>query len=291
MQIDVTRIPLQTRRLLRPYVHVWNELSVGRGLILRGERIVVPHPLVQDAVKLSHAGHQGVQKSKHYIRNSLWFPQMDQMIEQQVKQCLPCQAATPLAIRQPLQMSDLPPEPWQTLAADLFGPLPTGEKILVLKCLRSKWPEIKVFLRHQKTNAEQVIQAMEKIFLTHGIPDEILTDNGPPFNSRAFSAFSKQAGFHHRKITPLWPQANGQAESFMKNLGKIIRVATTQKRDWQKTLDEFLMSYRATPHPSTLHRRLAGISPLPQQALQDQDTGINQASLCQGDRSHVQITS
>ena len=63
------------------------------------------------------------------------------------------------------------------------GPLPTGERIFVLKCLRTKWPEIKIILRGQSTDAESIIGAMEQIFTTHGIPDQIMTDNGPPFNS------------------------------------------------------------------------------------------------------------
>jgi hypothetical protein len=58
-------------------------------------------------------------------------------------------------------------------------------------------------LKNQTTNAEKTILAMEKIFVTHGIPDEILTDNGPPFNSQAFKTFFHKVGFHHRKITPL----------------------------------------------------------------------------------------
>ena len=119
-------------------------------------------------------------------------------------------------------MTPLPAEPWQLVAADIFGPLPSGEKVLVLKCLRSKWPEVSIFLRNQSTNAEGVISAMEKLFAIHGIPDVIRTDNGPPFNSGAFKQFSRKFGFRTQKVTPLWPEANGQAESFMKCLGKII---------------------------------------------------------------------
>lgn len=240
-----------TKKRLHDFINVWDQLSIGKGVVLKGEKIVLPNTLRNSAVKLSHAGHLGIQKSKQYLRSSVWFPGMDQLVEKQVKTCLPCQATTSSHSKQPLQMSELPSEPWQAIAADLFGPLPTGEKILVLKCLRSKWPELKIFLRNQATNATNVIAAMEKIFANHGIPEEITTDNGPPFNSKAFAQFAANAGFHHRKVTPLWPQANGQAESFMKNLGKAIRVAILEKKDWAKSLDQFLVAYRATPHPAT----------------------------------------
>ena len=69
--------------------------------------------------------------------------------------------------------------------------------------------------------AETVTKRLDTIFSIFGIPEETRTDNGPPFNSLNFKEFSEYLGF--RKITPLWPKANGIAESFMKNLGKIIR--------------------------------------------------------------------
>ena len=88
-------------------------------------------------------------------------------------------------------MTALPLEPWQLVAADIFGPLPSGEKILVLKCLRSKCPEGKGFLCNQSTNAEAVVHAMEQMFSVHGVPDTIRTDNRPPFNSKSFKDVSK----------------------------------------------------------------------------------------------------
>ena len=108
-------------------------------------------------------------------------------------------------------MTPLPAEPWQLIAADIFGPLPSDEKILVLKYLCSKWPEISIFLRNQATDADGFIAAMEKLFSIHGIPNVVRTDNGPPFNGKAFKRFSRNFGFH-TQLTSLWPDANGQAE-------------------------------------------------------------------------------
>ena len=236
---------------LRPFRAIWGELSLGIGVLLRGDRVVLPKGLVNDALRLAHEGHMGIQKTKQYLRACVWFPKMDGLVETLVNRCLPCQAVTSTKQREPLQMTPLPPEPWQLVAADIFGPLPSGEKVLVLKCLRSKWPEIGIFLRNQSTNADSVIAAMEKMFAVHGIPDVVRTDNGPPFNSKAFKQFSKKVGFQTQKVTPLWPEANGQAEAFMKCLGKIVRTAHIENRDWKVAVDRFLLAYRATPHPST----------------------------------------
>ena len=56
-----------------------------------------------------------------------------------------------------------------------------------------------------------------------GIPDVVKTDYKPPFNGTMFKEFANYLGCHHRKITPLWPQSNGEAESFMKTIGKAIQ--------------------------------------------------------------------
>ena len=62
-------------------------------------------------------------------------------------------------------------------------------------------------------------------------------------------------GFQHRRITPCWSKANGEAERFMRTLGKAIRTANVERRIWKQDLHKFLRQYRATPHLTT------GISP------------------------------
>ena len=71
-----------------------------------------------------------------------------------------------------------------------------------------------------------VILAMDKLFAIHGIPDVIRTNNRPPFNSGTY-------GFKTQKVTTLWPEANSQAESCMKCLGKVICNAHIENKDWK----------------------------------------------------------
>jgi hypothetical protein len=58
-------------------------------------------------------------------------------------------------------------------------------------------------------------------------------------------------GFKHKKKIPYAPWANGTAENFMKNLGKLIETAQEEKLNWRQELHKFLRAYRATPHPMT----------------------------------------
>jgi hypothetical protein len=66
---------------------------------------------------------------------------------------------------------------------------------------------------------------MEAIFARQGYPDTIKTDNGPPFQGIEFSEDMKSVGIYHRKITPVWPEANGEVECFMKTLNKLIKAS------------------------------------------------------------------
>ena len=65
---------------LRSYWNVKEELSVSEnGILLRGNRIVIPKTLRSQVVKLAHIGHQGVVKTKGLLRSKVWFPTIDRM--------------------------------------------------------------------------------------------------------------------------------------------------------------------------------------------------------------------
>ena len=59
---------------LKPYVPVKGELSVYKGLLLRGDRIVIPPSLRQEILEKLHSGHQGTTKCYERARQSVWWP-------------------------------------------------------------------------------------------------------------------------------------------------------------------------------------------------------------------------
>ena len=101
------------------------------------------------------------------------------------------------------------------------------------------------------TSAKAVIPVLDKIFSLFGVVDIARTDNGAPFNSSEFRQFSEYMGFKHRKITPIWPQAKGECERFMRSIGKAVKAATVEHKNWKQELKNFLRNYRATPHSTT----------------------------------------
>ena len=75
----------------------------------------------------------------------------------------------------------------------------------------------------REITAEGVIQQLKSIFARHGIPEKMISDNGPQFSSRAFSKFAKTYGFMQITSSLNFPQANGEAERAVKTVKHIWR--------------------------------------------------------------------
>ena len=235
---------------LLSYRNVRDELTVHCDtVLLRNDKIVMPKLLRPKAIKLAHEGHQGITRTKSYIRSKVWFPNMNEGVETAIHGCLACQANTKeRSPREPLKMSEMPTGPWQNLSADFCGPLNTGEYLLVITDEYSRYPVVEIV---KSLSANTVIPVFDRVIAMFGIPNTVKTDNGSPFNSTAFPDYAKFIGFTHRNITPRWPRANAQAESFNKPLMKSVKSACVEGRSWKQELYRLLRQYRATPHTST----------------------------------------
>ena len=173
-------------------------------------------------------------------------------MERRCKTCHGCQLVSTPCVPEPLSRTRLPERPWQTLAADLLGPLPSGHYLLVLVDYFSRFVEVSIM---KSVTSELVIRELEKFFVVHGNPEMLKTDNGPQFISNEFSKFLQENDIFHLTSTLLWPQANGEVERQNRSLLKAIKIAQIEKKDWKRELLKFLLAYRSTPHSTT------GVSP------------------------------
>jgi hypothetical protein len=60
------------------------------------------------------------------------------------------------------------------------------------------------------------IRVLSQTWTQFGAPSTIISDNGPPFNGEKFLQHLNNFGILHRKTTPAWPRANGEAERFIR---------------------------------------------------------------------------
>ena len=75
---------------LRQYWKVREDLCIADDLILKGDRIVVPSNRQSPILKAIHEGHLGIEKCKARARICVYWPHIDDDIEQAVKQCSVC---------------------------------------------------------------------------------------------------------------------------------------------------------------------------------------------------------
>ena len=75
-----------------------------------------------------------------------------------------------------------------------------------------KWPEVHAM---SSNTAQATVQQLRKIFATHGLPQMIVSDNGPQFVSEEFKEFCSSRGTQHNTIAPYHSRSNGEAERLM----------------------------------------------------------------------------
>ena len=234
-------------RILK-YKKVFGELSLVDGVILKADKILIPGCCVNDVLTAAHEGHQGIVKTKQLLRSRIWFPGIDKQVEDMISKCLPCQVSIPEKRSEPLKIMDMPDGPWQHLASDLHGPTQSGDYVLVVMDEYSRFAEVEFV---KSTSARSVIPKLDKMFSSFGIPFVIKSDNGAPYNGADFKNYMKYMGISHRRITPLYPQANGLVENFNKNIEKLIHTSNAEGKNWKQEIFKFLRNYRATPHTTT----------------------------------------
>ena len=96
-----------------------SDLTVQQGLLMKGNRLVVPLTMRIDVLEKLHDAHQGITKCRERAKASVWWPGLSHQLEEVVKQCPTCikERVNPA---EPVIPSKLPDRPWQKVAADLF---------------------------------------------------------------------------------------------------------------------------------------------------------------------------
>lgn len=230
------------------YAAINFELCTVGELVLRGSRIIIPKKLRPRILTLAHEGHLGIVGTKQNLRTKVWWPGMEKEAEKFCKTCYGCQLVSRPNPPEPVRSTKLPTGPWEDIALDFLGPLPSGHSILVIIDYYSRYYEIAIM---KSTTAEKTVEMLKIVFARHGLPLTIKTDNGPQFISQVFADYMTNIGAKHLKVTPRWPQANGEVERQNQSLLKRMKIAQAEGKDWKQEILSYLMAYRATPHPST----------------------------------------
>ncbi|XP_049270744.1 uncharacterized protein K02A2.6-like [Rhipicephalus sanguineus] len=226
-----------TPQLLKQFWAHRGNITVCKQLLLKDSRLVIPRALRKEMLRRVHEGHQGIARCRASARECLWWPGIGKDIAQTVANCQACSIER-TQFSEPMIPSETTELPWQKIGIDLFEM--KGAVYLVVVDYHSRYPELA--LLDQGTSSKAVIQHLKSCFARHGIPQTVISDNGPQFISFPFADFARNYGFRHVTTSPRYPQANGEAE----------RMVGTLKRLLKKAEDPYiaLLNYRNTPGPT-----------------------------------------
>ena len=221
--------------------HYWNfrcDLIIEDGLILKGNRILLPASLRREVLQALHTTHQGETKTLLLAKESVFWPGITNDIRNMVKDCQLCathQAAPP---KMPILQPELPTRPWQKIGTDIFEY--KENNYLMIVDYYSRYIIVKYL---PNIRAETVSDTFTQVLTEFGLPSTIMADRGTQYTSEGFRKKCRDSNINLVFSSPYHHQTNSVAE----------RAIGTVKHLWKKASEEShtkataLWMYRITP--------------------------------------------
>ena len=212
---------------VRKFEHILQEITIaGNGILFKDDKIILPSSLQLKAIELAHRGcHPGRNGIERRLRYHFFFHGMYAKVKDFVQGFKDCSIFVDKKTKEPIKHHEVPRKCWEKVAVDLFGPMPSSRHVVVSQDIGSRYPAAKLVA---STKAEKVIPILDEIYTTYGYPDVQISDNGPPFSSQKMRDYAENHDINTQFTPPYFPSAN-PAETFMKTIGKAMKIANNSK--------------------------------------------------------------
>eukprot|EP00117_Sycon_ciliatum_P026714 scpid19450/ scgid21866/ Transposon Ty3-I Gag-Pol polyprotein; Gag3-Pol3; Transposon Ty3-2 TYA-TYB polyprotein; Capsid protein; p24; Spacer peptide p3; Nucleocapsid protein p11; Ty3 protease; p16; Spacer peptide J; Reverse transcriptase/ribonuclease H; p55; Integrase p52; Integrase p49 len=230
-----------------PYYLIRDQLTTIDGILLFGNRCVIPEALRHAVLQLAHEGHPGRDIFKDALRRRVWWTGMSKDADKFAEQCSECwrRHTNPAQELLPSEIEGV----WQKLAVDLV--CIEGQQVLSIVDYGSRYPEL---LPLSATTTAAVIDRLMEVFARFGLPSVLVSDNGPQFASAEMAQFLQRLGIQHNRSSPRYPRSNGMVE----RLHRVVKERIQSLRpslSLQRRLQQVLFDIRNSVH------RMLGMSP------------------------------
>lgn len=223
-------------------------------------RMIVPSELQNEVLRESHddilACHGGFYKTAYRIKSQYTWENMDNSIKTYIGNCDVCKAVknTNRNQRAPMGAFREALQPWRVVSTDYIGPLPrtkSGNKwILSIVDSFSKYVIIKPM---KQSTAPTTCDLIEKnLFLVHGVPEKMISDNGSQFESHTFAKLLQKYRVNHY-LTPYYHAQSNPCEAANKIIGNGIKsyVEENDHSNWDRNLVHIACAINNSAHFST----------------------------------------
>ncbi|KAK7891393.1 hypothetical protein WMY93_023356 [Mugilogobius chulae] len=242
---------------IRPYFSFQDELSHQDGIVFKGERAVIPFSLQKDITSRLHSSHLGAEGCLRRARECVFWIGMNDHIKTHIARCSICRSVDDKQQKETLRPHEMPNRPWAKVGVDLFQ-FDNKDYHVTVDYYSNYW-EIDFM---PDTKSTTVIKKLKAHFARYGIPNTVVSDNGPQYSSQEFKRFSQLWEFEHKTSSPGFPQSNGKAESAVKTAKRLLYKAKASGQDPYLAL----LDHRNTPSQ--------GLDTSPAQRLLSRRTGL-----------------
>ena len=261
-----------------PYFSIRDELSVQDGIIFRGERAVIPAELRNVLKEKIHSSHLGIEGCLRRAREAIYWPNMNADMKDYISKCSLCRSTSDCQQKETMMPHDIPDRPWAKVGVDLFS-LNNRDYLITVDYYSNFWEVDNL----SSTESISVIRKLKAHFARYGIPDVVMSDNGPQFSSERFAKFAETWEFQHDTSSPGHSQSNGKAESAVKTAKKLMKRAELSKSEIYLSF----LDHRNTPNDSgyspaqcLMNRRTKTLLPVTSNLLKPEISVNRHRSLC-----------
>ena len=248
-------------RVLANFISKWASKTVidDRGIIGHIDRegsflIFVPKMLRQELLRLSHhaplSGHQGFNKSWHFLSDSYFWPEMKTDLTIYIQSCETCGRGNPAQNRKrmPLREMEMPTRVGEMAAIDLLGPLPdsNGYKYVVaIQDLFSSYIELIPIPNKQSGTLANAF--IDYYICNHSIPKLLISDLGSENTGSMMKEVCKRLQITQRWSSVAHPNSN-PSERIMRITLTYLRKYLENNQQWSELIHMLKFSYNSSIH-------------------------------------------
>ena len=196
-------------------------------------------------LKQIHEGHLGLIKCQMHTKETVYWPGLNDQLEQLILNCqlyLKYSKSKKKGTLHTALGHEVPPVPWSKVATDIFHH--ESQPYLLIVDYTSRFPIVR---KLKSMSAQHIREHFKSIFSEYGLPDTVVSDNGPCYAAEAFSNLMKEYAVNHITSSPHYPQSNRLAEKFIQIVKNLFHKVTDEGAD----INKYLMIYCNTPLAST----------------------------------------
>ena len=224
-------------------------------------RIVVPDSMKKEVMAAAHqsliGGHSGAFKVAERIRDTFWWKDMQQDIEDHLRDCAACRTATnkfpdPTP---PLKPIPVPTSIGEVYFSDLFGPLTdlSGNKNTYVLTVTDAFSKFVRLYKIDAKDAVTVAQTLYKDFSVWSPPRQIVTDGGKEYRNAVQRHLMQLFGTRHSFTSIYHPQTDGMSEVFNKTLRHFLATALLDAEKSGTSYELFLPALAHSYNSSVSH--------------------------------------